>query len=130
VFCAGADLSERSGGGPSHEAAARPAPVDPAALFSRFRRSPKVYVGRIAGHCVAGGMGLAAAMDLTVAVDETEFDVAVAAAGDEDRPGQRPGAERQQHADHEGVASIHPGKATDHPSRQVIGGRACSHLLG
>jgi len=73
VFCAGADLSERSGGGPSHEAAARPAPVDPAALFSRFRRSPKVYVGRIAGHCVAGGMGLAAAMDLTVAVDDARF---------------------------------------------------------
>ena len=72
VFCAGADLSERSssgdlGTGPS------PKPVDPATLFSRFRQSPKVYVGRIAGHCVAGGMGLAAAMDLTVADEDAKF---------------------------------------------------------
>jgi methylglutaconyl-CoA hydratase len=74
VFCAGADLSERSGGGPSHDGSATPpARVDPAALFSRFRSSPKVYVGRIAGHCVAGGMGLAAAMDLTVVVDDARF---------------------------------------------------------
>ena len=53
VFCAGADLSERSSDG---KPAAR---VDAADLFQRFRRSPKAYVGRIAGHCVAGGMGLA-----------------------------------------------------------------------
>ena len=73
VFCAGADLSERSGGKPSHEGPAPTPRVDPATLFSRFRSSPKVYVGRIAGHCVAGGMGLAAAMDLTVAVDDATF---------------------------------------------------------
>jgi methylglutaconyl-CoA hydratase len=30
-------------------------------------------VGRIAGHCVAGGMGLAAAMDLSVAIDDAKF---------------------------------------------------------
>ena len=67
VFCAGADLSERSSDG-------RPkAKVDAADLFSRFGRSPKVYVGRIAGHCVAGGMGLAAAMDLSVAIDDAKF---------------------------------------------------------
>jgi len=75
VFCAGADLSERSGDGPSHGGSkSRPAdPVDPSVLFSRFRKSPKIYVGRIAGHCVAGGMGLVAAMDLTVAVDDAKF---------------------------------------------------------
>ena len=67
VFCAGADLAERSSDG-------RPkAKVDAADLFSRFGRSPKVYVGRIAGHCVAGGMGLAAAMDLSVAIDDAKF---------------------------------------------------------
>ncbi len=67
VFCAGADLSERSSGDkPTVK-------VDAADLFSRFRRSPKVYVGRIAGHCVAGGMGLAAAMDLSVAVEDARF---------------------------------------------------------
>ena len=67
VFCAGADLAERSADG-------RPkAKVDAADLFSRFGRSPKIYVGRIAGHCVAGGMGLAAAMDLSVAIDDAKF---------------------------------------------------------
>ena len=67
VFCAGADLAERSSDG-------RPkVKVDTADLFSRFGRSPKVYVGRIAGHCVAGGMGLAAAMDLSVAIDDAKF---------------------------------------------------------
>ena len=67
VFCAGADLAERSSDGTPN------AKVDAADLFSRFGRSPKVYVGRIAGHCVAGGMGLAAAMDLSVAIDNAKF---------------------------------------------------------
>ena len=69
VFCAGADLSERSSGASSSNRR----PVDPSLLFSRFATSPKVYVGRIAGHCVAGGMGLAAAMDISIAVDDAKF---------------------------------------------------------
>lgn len=67
VFCAGANLSEQSsasGGGRT---------VEMAEVFGRFRRSPKPYVGRIAGHCVAGGMGLAAAMDISVAIDDAKF---------------------------------------------------------
>jgi methylglutaconyl-CoA hydratase len=67
VFCAGADLSERSSGG-------APAAIhSPQALFGRFARSPKPYVGRIAGHCVAGGMGLAAAMDISIATEGARF---------------------------------------------------------
>ncbi len=66
VFCAGANLAERSGGATG----SAPNPLD---LFSRFRSSPKPYVGRIAGHCVAGGMGLAAAMDISIAVDDAKF---------------------------------------------------------
>ena len=69
VFCAGADLSERSSG--SSGSTSRP--VDPTRLFGRFRESPKPYVGRIAGHCVAGGMGLAAAMDISIAIEEAKF---------------------------------------------------------
>ena len=42
-------------------------------LFARFGRSPKPYVGRINGHCVAGGMGLAAAMDISIARDDAKF---------------------------------------------------------
>ena len=68
VFCAGADLNAQSDGGGDGSMA--PAPPD---LFARFGRSPKPYVGRIAGHCVAGGMGLAAGMDLCFAVDSAKM---------------------------------------------------------
>ncbi|QGG94075.1 enoyl-CoA hydratase/isomerase family protein [Actinomarinicola tropica] len=72
AFCAGANLSERSSGSGSDEPA--PAAVSsPTHLFGRFARSPKPYVGRIAGHCVAGGMGLAAAMDISIAHEEAKF---------------------------------------------------------
>jgi methylglutaconyl-CoA hydratase len=30
-------------------------------------------VGRIAGHCIAGGMGLAAAMDISIALEDARF---------------------------------------------------------
>lgn len=68
VFCAGANLAERSEPGQSPAAIRKPAE-----LFGRFARSPKPYVGRIAGHCVAGGMGLAAAMDISIAQDDAKF---------------------------------------------------------
>jgi methylglutaconyl-CoA hydratase len=68
VFCAGADLNERSES--AGDGTKAPAPPD---LFARFARSPKPYVGRIAGHCVAGGMGLAAGMDLCYAVDTAKM---------------------------------------------------------
>lgn len=68
TFCAGADLSERS------DSRAAPAAVrSPLELFGRFGQSPKPYVGRINGHVVAGGMGLAAAMDISIAVDTASF---------------------------------------------------------
>ena len=70
VFCAGADLADQTSAG---TAAVPGIDVDPRALFGRFQHSPKPYVGRIAGHCVAGGMGLAAALDISVAVDHAKF---------------------------------------------------------
>lgn len=66
VFCAGANLSEQSGAGGGRT-------VEMADVFGRFRRSPKPYVGRIAGHCVAGGMGLAAAMDISIGLEDAKF---------------------------------------------------------
>lgn len=67
VFCAGADLSERS------ESGGDVGPVDPLALFRRIQDSPKPWVGRIAGHAVAGGTGLAAALDISVAHRDAKF---------------------------------------------------------
>lgn len=88
VFCSGADLREASAPrdpAQAGRASGTPTDSDPARgaravdtpkardLFGRFRRSPKPYVGRIGGHCVAGGMGLAAAMDISVARDDARF---------------------------------------------------------
>ncbi len=70
TFCAGANLSERSSSATDEAPAAVTSPME---LFGRFARSPKPYVGRLAGHCVAGGMGLAAAMDISVAVEDAKF---------------------------------------------------------
>ncbi len=67
VFCAGANLREQSGDGPSIKG------VGLVEILTRIRTSPKPFVGRLAGHCVAGGMGLAAAMDLSVAIDSAKF---------------------------------------------------------
>ena len=68
TFRAGANLAERS-----TSKGRSAAVVDPETLFGRFARSPKPYVGRVAGHCVAGGMGLAASMDIAIAVDWAKF---------------------------------------------------------
>lgn len=70
VFCAGADLQERSGNAGLRGDVPAARPQD---LFARFVRSPKPYVGRIAGHCVAGGMGLAAAMDISIAIEDAKM---------------------------------------------------------
>ena len=65
VFCAGADLKAPSRG--------RNGVLSAVDLFSRFAESPKPFVGRINGHCVAGGMGIAAAMDISVALDTAKM---------------------------------------------------------
>jgi methylglutaconyl-CoA hydratase len=65
VFSAGANLRERS---------STSAPtVALSDLFLKIRNSPKIFVGRIAGHCVAGGVGLAAVLDISIAVDTATF---------------------------------------------------------
>lgn len=69
VFCAGADLAEQTS---AHgEGEGRTAGMSD--LLQRIRLSPKPFVGRIAGHCVAGGVGLAAVMDVSIAVDTASF---------------------------------------------------------
>lgn len=70
VFCAGANLGETSGDLPD-ESPRRSSDISE--IFRRIISSPKPFVGRIAGHCVAGGLGLAAVMDISVAVDNARF---------------------------------------------------------
>jgi methylglutaconyl-CoA hydratase len=65
VFSAGANLRERSSLSVS--------PITLSELFVRIRNSPKIFVGRIGGHCVAGGVGLAAVLDISVAIDTATF---------------------------------------------------------
>jgi methylglutaconyl-CoA hydratase len=69
TFCAGANLAQQSSTTTNAPVAVR----RPQDMFGRVRRSPKPYVGRIAGHCVAGGVGLAAAMDISIAADNATF---------------------------------------------------------
>ncbi|MCU1364254.1 MAG: Enoyl-CoA hydratase/isomerase [Acidimicrobiaceae bacterium] len=67
VFCAGANLSERSRSTPT----GRTFQLDE--LLRRISLSPKPFVGRLAGHCVAGGVGLAAVTDVSVAIESATF---------------------------------------------------------
>ena len=76
TFCAGADLKRVDG----RQAVGRIVEV-----FEAILDSPKPVVGRIAGHCMGGGVGLAAACDISVAADDvrlgfTEVRVGVAPA--------------------------------------------------
>ncbi len=64
TFCAGADLKENRTSDP------RFALVD---ILDLIQQSPKPVVARIAGHCMGGGVGLAAACDLSVATDDVNL---------------------------------------------------------
>jgi methylglutaconyl-CoA hydratase len=68
TFCAGANLKEQSG-------AARGvrAKVGFEELLEQIQRSPTPIVGRIDGHVVGGGNGLAAALDIAIARDDVKF---------------------------------------------------------
>ena len=70
VFCAGANLAEQSSAADTDDDGPTLALSE---LFVRIRNSPKPFVGRINGHCVAGGVGLAAVMDISVGVDSAMF---------------------------------------------------------
>jgi len=66
TFCAGADLKSATPGVATRE---------PKYSFTEFLDmvidSPKPVIGRIAGHCTGGGVGLAAACDISVAAQSS-----------------------------------------------------------
>jgi methylglutaconyl-CoA hydratase len=65
AFCAGADVSGRS-----REEQPRYAIAD---VLGGIQDCPKPVVGRIAGHCLGGGVGLAAACDISIADNTVHF---------------------------------------------------------
>ena len=65
AFCAGADLSDGRAAGPP-----RPGLAD---VLAAVMDAPKPVLARIAGHCVGGGVGLAAACDLSIAAETARF---------------------------------------------------------
>ena len=65
TFCAGADLKEQRAPVTGGEAPP-PTPGLPS-LMTRVMESPKPVVGRINGHALAGGLGLAASCDISIA---------------------------------------------------------------
>lgn len=65
TFCAGADLK---GGTP-----AEPPRHSLSDILHDIVTSPKPVIGRIAGHCTGGGVGLAAAADISVVSEEVRL---------------------------------------------------------
>ncbi len=68
TFCAGANLKERSTG-----AAETSDSGGFEQLLAELQTSPTPVVGRIAGHVVGGGVGLAAALDISIAAEDVTF---------------------------------------------------------
>jgi methylglutaconyl-CoA hydratase len=68
TFCAGANLKEQSGA-----AKGARAKVGFEELLGEIQRSPTPILGKIKGHVVGGGNGLAAALDIAIAQDDVKF---------------------------------------------------------
>ncbi len=69
TFCAGANLKERSASRSKSPAGAGGFET----LLHEIQTSPTPVVGRIAGHVVGGGNGLASALDISIASEDVKF---------------------------------------------------------
>ncbi len=68
TFCAGANLKEQSGA----KQGVRPK-LGFEQLLGEIQRSPTPIIGKIKGHVVGGGNGLAAALDIAIAQEDVKF---------------------------------------------------------
>ncbi len=68
TFCAGANLKERSRGSAGGKASGSFED-----LLHAIQTSPTPVVGKIAGHVVGGGNGLASALDISIAAEDVKF---------------------------------------------------------
>lgn len=68
TFCAGANLKERSAA--KTKGSGSGGLIE---LFEEIRKSPTPIIGRIAGHVVGGGNGLAAVLDISIASEDAKF---------------------------------------------------------
>ena len=69
TFCAGANLKERSGAVETQG----DSKVGFDDLLEAIQNSPTPIIGKIAGHVVGGGNGLAAALDISIADEDVKF---------------------------------------------------------
>jgi methylglutaconyl-CoA hydratase len=72
VFCAGANLKQRSGASTGGKKGASGSGGFEDLLFE-IQTSATPIVGRIAGHVVGGGNGLASALDISIASEDVKF---------------------------------------------------------
>ena len=73
TFCAGANLKAAGGVRPAGAQAPTSRPVGFDQLLGEIMTSATPIVGRIAGHVMGGGNGLAAAFDISIASEDAKF---------------------------------------------------------
>jgi len=73
IFCAGANIKKQSAANEDRDRTGTTGATGLDALLTGIQQSPTPVVGKINGHVVGGGMGLAAALDVSIAVDDAKF---------------------------------------------------------
>ena len=73
TFCAGANLKERSAANRKQSSGSAQGSAGFDTLLSEIQTSPTPVIGKINGHVVGGGNGLAAALDISIAAEDVKF---------------------------------------------------------
>lgn len=73
TFCAGANLKEASAANQAKSSAPGKGMGGFDTLLYEIQTSPTPVIGKIKGHVVGGGVGLAAALDISIAAEDVKF---------------------------------------------------------